>query len=789
MTLLDAALTLRGNGLSVVPIRTDGSKSPAVPWKNYTAEIASEAVVTEWFANDTYDGVGIVCGTVSGNVELLEFEACATDLVPKFAALLQASGYTDLWHRISTGYLVRSPSGGMHWVYRVDGPAKPNTKLARRPGKEPNTVDVLIETRGENGQVVTAPSGGRTHPTGNGWVMLSGGPSTIPTISIAERDALYMAAQQFDTMPAQEYDERSPQDSSRRTNDGLRPGEDYDARVDWAEILNPHGWQIGPQMGLRRGWIRPGKDRREGISATTGGAADGVDRLYVFSTSTIFETEEPYTKFGAYALLNHGGDFSAAARELRRQGYGDQSEPAKSDYAMTFTGKEVGPLQVMGFEGGEPGGDTVTFESAGITDVEVTHSHMRDGASFILDAPETVPSIWGNDDDCLWSVGEALMMCGPPGVGKTTITGQVVRGLLGLQETVLGLPVAPAEGRVLYLAMDRPQQIARSLRRVFGESERQLLEDKVRIWEGPPPGDVAKQPGLLLDLARKAEATHLVVDSMKDAAVGLTEDEVAAAYNRARQTCLANGVQVLELHHMVKRGVGGTKPNQLADVYGSAWLTAGAGSVVLIWGAAGDPIVELVHLKQPASEVGPWRLIHDHDTGHTAIHHATDLLQMLLAAGGKGVTAKAAACVTFDKENPKAPDVEKVRRRLDKLVNQGHATREDRPNGTAGGKPTGVYRVGVWSNHGAITEGIAETPNHAITEQSRETAKPQVRAITEAITAITHPEQSRTPPSLHQTGRAVLPAVEMLNCNMCGRAAPAKLIEVGHGICGGCSLL
>jgi hypothetical protein len=32
-----------------------------------------------------------------------------------------------------------------------------------------------------------------------------------------------------------------------------------------------------------------------------------------------------YSKFSAYALLNHNGDFKAAAKELRSQGYGDQS--------------------------------------------------------------------------------------------------------------------------------------------------------------------------------------------------------------------------------------------------------------------------------------------------------------------------------------------------------------------------------------------------------------------------------------------------------------------------------
>ncbi len=41
----------------------------------------------------------------------------------------------------------------------------------------------------------------------------------------------------------------------------------------------------------------------------------------MFSTSTTFEPERGHSKFSAYALLNHGGDVKAAARELAAQGY------------------------------------------------------------------------------------------------------------------------------------------------------------------------------------------------------------------------------------------------------------------------------------------------------------------------------------------------------------------------------------------------------------------------------------------------------------------------------------
>lgn len=316
---------------------------------------------------------------------------------------------------------------------------------------------------------------------------------------------------------------------------------------------------------------------------------------------------------------------------------------------------------------------------------------FRDGASFILDAPTIPPSIWGKGQECLWAEGESLMIVGPPGVGKTTITGQILRGLLGLQRDVLGLPVRPAKRHILYLAMDRPAQIARALRRAFKEHERAVLEEKLLVWEGPPPGDVAKNPDVLLTMAKLADADVLIVDSVKDAALRLSEDEVGASYNRARQTCLAAGVQMLELHHMVKRGPSGAEPKELADVYGSAWLTAGAGSVVSLWGAAGDENVKMSHLKQPAETVGPFTLKHDHEHGITVIEHDFDYI-VFVAAHPDGVTAKQVARAHGETDEPVPREVEAERRRLDKLVREGLLDMIEQPRGIgSGGKPLHVY--------------------------------------------------------------------------------------------------
>lgn len=115
-----------------------------------------------------------------------------------------------------------------------------------------------------------------------------------------------------------------------RTDDTLRPGDDFNNRAHWADILTPVGATYMYHRGHTMYWRRPGETDHK-HSATTGRKGSGSeDRLYVFSDSWVpFEQNVPYNKFAAYTLLNHGGDFAAATRELRSQGFG--GELAKHD--------------------------------------------------------------------------------------------------------------------------------------------------------------------------------------------------------------------------------------------------------------------------------------------------------------------------------------------------------------------------------------------------------------------------------------------------------------------------
>ncbi|MEO3930754.1 hypothetical protein ABGB07_43960 [Micromonosporaceae bacterium B7E4] len=115
----------------------------------------------------------------------------------------------------------------------------------------------------------------------------------------------------------------SPARVTRLAGDRVSAGDDFAQRTSWADILEPHRWRFEYERNGILHWIRPEKDT-PGISATTN--ARGTDRFHVHSTDAPpFQAQQSYSKFGVYALLNHGGDFKAARRALTAQGFGSQS--------------------------------------------------------------------------------------------------------------------------------------------------------------------------------------------------------------------------------------------------------------------------------------------------------------------------------------------------------------------------------------------------------------------------------------------------------------------------------
>ena len=322
--LLDGARAWFDAGCSIVPSHEDGSKRPLGKWKEYQTERLTWEELERLILSGTVTGIGVITGSVSGNLELIEIEGPqeqAKAALLRIREIADSLGCGDLLERLIPGCVTLSAGGGIHLFIRIsDGPALPNTKLATRADGT-----VLAETRGEGGFVIVAPTTGRNgHPTGSAYQFLSGAsPASIPEITSAERDLLHqvftIALHEPDDAPAP-----SPAPSSEpralTSSDPLTPWGDFATRSTWHDILIPAGWTpVFTAPDGRTHWTRPGKNPADGTSATT--LEDGP--LYVFSTSTVFPENRGLSKQAAYAHLHHGGNLAVAARALADAGYGE----------------------------------------------------------------------------------------------------------------------------------------------------------------------------------------------------------------------------------------------------------------------------------------------------------------------------------------------------------------------------------------------------------------------------------------------------------------------------------
>lgn len=346
-----AARVWAEKGFSVVPILANGTKRPAFEWKNQQHQLATPAEVLKWFRNHPDQGIAVICGQVSGNLEMTELEGRATseDSIATIYDAFELHGedaldfFDGLW---TSGYVEITPSGGIHFLYRVaDHEVPPNTPIARRPPTAEELAanpkvrfKVLAETRGEGGYVIVAPTGGAVHPSGNSWEIQVGRVGEVPTITWEQRNLLHKVLHGvLDEMPETVEPPKSALPPRQpRPVTGVRAGDAFNDQAEWTDdlLLGGAGWTIDRVQAGTTYWVKPGSDQREGHHATTGRAGSGdKDRLYVFSTATEFEVEQPISKFHAYAVLHHSGDQKAAARELSRRGFGDQTPQfVKPDY-------------------------------------------------------------------------------------------------------------------------------------------------------------------------------------------------------------------------------------------------------------------------------------------------------------------------------------------------------------------------------------------------------------------------------------------------------------------------
>jgi hypothetical protein len=302
-------------GISVIPLRLDGSKSPAIgTWKPYSERLPTVAELHEWFSRPA--GIGLITGAVSGGIEVLDFDM--PTLIWPMLSMLNRS----LVERLS----IYETPGGWHLIYRCTEICG-NTKIAMwEPVHTPSRgkcygppgcfKGVRIETRGEGGYVVAEGSPCAVHASGLPYCHYMGPTlETIETITPQERRSIWMAAGEFDLSDQREQATQSAfksaiNSTNRKPIDLETPWDWFDRCGSWDGLLSPLGWK---RHGTH--FTRPGKD--QGISASIGINTDGIEILTVWSTSANLKNKH-YGKFNAMVELEHGGNRVDAIRSVRK---------------------------------------------------------------------------------------------------------------------------------------------------------------------------------------------------------------------------------------------------------------------------------------------------------------------------------------------------------------------------------------------------------------------------------------------------------------------------------------
>ncbi len=300
-------------GLSLIKIVSDG-KTPVGSWKDFQVRKPNTQEIIEKFDNTDDLRIAIVCGKVSGNLELIDIDNKFNNVNALYPEYLALPGVGDI---VKKCVVEKSMSGGIHIYYRCDV-LQGNQKLGvwptgKRNEKGKEIYETVFETRGEGGYVVCAPS--------KGYELIQGGFDALPNLTPEERETLLSAARSFNKKVA----EVQPINDRKKYKAGS-PWELYSksdtAVAECKQLLEDTGWKRNGSNGKEEYWLRPGK--KDGVSASY-----RKNSFMVFSTNAdLFKAEKSYLPASVYALLKYGEgkeNFKKAVDDFLSKGFGERS--------------------------------------------------------------------------------------------------------------------------------------------------------------------------------------------------------------------------------------------------------------------------------------------------------------------------------------------------------------------------------------------------------------------------------------------------------------------------------
>jgi hypothetical protein len=286
---------LAENGFSIIPCKED--KAPLGAWKK-NQTIARTPNEVELLDSHKF---GIVTGY--NNLEVIDID------LKVFSSLKEQKEFWDEYlgflkdniDDFDKKFVIKKTlNKGFHILYRCSEIVG-NTKIAKLKGQ----TEALIESRGIGGMVIAYED---TLSTINYH--------QIKEITPEDRFILWSCSRTYN------YVDEIPLEPKKQPKEYLETEitcwDDYNQKTDIFDV-------IGSDFQIVANHTKKYVIKRHGASSPHSGYVYKEDnRMYLFSTGTIYPHEKQITPFIAYAWKFHHGDFSETAKDLYSKGFGSR---------------------------------------------------------------------------------------------------------------------------------------------------------------------------------------------------------------------------------------------------------------------------------------------------------------------------------------------------------------------------------------------------------------------------------------------------------------------------------
>ena len=288
---------MAGQGYSIIPV--DQDKRPMGSWKQYQTSHRSPDDI-EQLNSHLY---GLVTGY--NDVEVIDIDLKVIVGLPQQKKWWQEylsfikDNIEDFEDKV---VIAKTRNAGYHILYKCENPSG-NTKIACLKGHK----EAIIESRGMGGMVVLYES-----------FITQRQYHQIDYITEKEREIIWSISKTFNYVEHITTDEPK---KSEYKGEKVTPWADYNSKHTAMDLIQD-------DFVIVRNTTNSYIIKRHGATSPHSGYVyKDSGCMYLFSTGTAYPNEQLLSPFAIYSHKYHNGDFTSAAADLYRQGYGTRQVP------------------------------------------------------------------------------------------------------------------------------------------------------------------------------------------------------------------------------------------------------------------------------------------------------------------------------------------------------------------------------------------------------------------------------------------------------------------------------